>query len=72
MFLDDPLTMSAVGTGIAIDPDTGKDYVAISFDNETLNGIYCFNNTVFPRITFLFGYDGVPERIKLDDGCVHK
>ncbi|XP_067660597.1 uncharacterized protein [Haliotis asinina] len=68
---DGPITMPAVGRGIFFDPDTGNDYVAITFDDTTLNGIYCFNRTVFPVITLLFHFNGDIGRTKLDGGFVY-
>ncbi|XP_046326924.1 uncharacterized protein LOC124111307 [Haliotis rufescens] len=55
---DAPLTASAVGTGIVYFEPTNEVYVAITFDNSSLNGVYAFNRTGFPDIRLVFPFDG--------------
>ncbi|XP_046325715.2 uncharacterized protein LOC124110405 [Haliotis rufescens] len=62
---DAPLTASAVGTGIVYLEPTNEVYVAITFDDTSLNGVYAFNRTGFPDIRLVFPYDGPTGQLYL-------
>ncbi|XP_046325713.2 uncharacterized protein LOC124110404 [Haliotis rufescens] len=62
---DAPLTASAVGTGIVYLEPTNEVYVAITFDDTSLNGIYAFKRTGFPDIRLVFPYDGPTGQLYL-------
>ncbi|XP_046379719.2 uncharacterized protein LOC124151354 [Haliotis rufescens] len=53
---DAPLTADAVGTGIAYNPDTDEDYVAITLNDPNLSGIFSFSRMNPPDINPLFSY----------------
>ncbi|XP_046556293.1 uncharacterized protein LOC124265550 [Haliotis rubra] len=69
---DSPLTADAVGTGIAYNNATDEDLVAITFANQTLNGIYAFNRTSPVSISLYASFDGPTGLLKVaDDGTVY-
>ncbi|XP_046556084.1 uncharacterized protein LOC124265353 [Haliotis rubra] len=69
---DDPLSMTAEGTGIAYFEPTNELYVALTFDNSSFNGVYGFNRTNYPQIRFLFPYDdGTPGRLYVSGKYVY-
>ncbi|XP_071092740.1 uncharacterized protein [Haliotis cracherodii] len=68
---DAPLTASAVGTGIAYFEPTDEVYVAITFTNASLNGVYAFNRTGFPDIRLVFPYGGTTGQLYLSGGFLY-
>ncbi|XP_048240756.1 uncharacterized protein LOC124125580 [Haliotis rufescens] len=68
---DTLLTAGPVGTGIAYNPATDQDYVAISFNGDaSRNGIYSFNRTT-TDINKVIDITGPTGQIQIFNGVVY-
>ncbi|XP_071089020.1 uncharacterized protein [Haliotis cracherodii] len=69
---DPLLSPDAVGTGIAYNPVPNKVYVAITFNDPDLNGIYSFSRTSPPATAVLiFSYSGPTGQIQILNGFLY-